>query len=84
MQQRFSLREIDAAAALLHGGGVLAYPTEAVFGLGCDPHDRAPFERLFALKQRPSTQGVLLIFSSQGPTRQLYSSADPIVENDGG
>jgi tRNA A37 threonylcarbamoyladenosine synthetase subunit TsaC/SUA5/YrdC len=26
---------------LLHSGGVLAYPTEAVFGLGCDPHDHA-------------------------------------------
>jgi len=57
----FTLAELDAAAALLHGGGVLAYPTEAVFGLGCDPHDRAAFERVFALKQRPATQGVLLI-----------------------
>ena len=61
MLQRFTLADLDAAAALLHGGGVLAYPTEAVFGLGCDPHDRAAFERLFALKQRPPTQGVLLI-----------------------
>lgn len=61
MLQRFTLAELDAAAALLHGGGVLAYPTEAVFGLGCDPHDQAAFERLFALKQRPATQGVLLI-----------------------
>jgi len=59
--RRFTLAELDAAAALLHGGGVLAYPTEAVFGLGCDPHDRAAFERIFALKQRPPTQGVLLI-----------------------
>ena len=61
MTARFSLTELDAAAALLRGGGVLAYPTEAVFGLGCDPHDRQAFERLFALKQRPPTQGVLLI-----------------------
>lgn len=61
MLQRFDLAGFDAAAALLRRGGVLAYPTEAVFGLGCDPHDRAAFERLFALKQRPSTQGVLLI-----------------------
>jgi hypothetical protein len=48
-------------AAALRAGGVVAYPTEAVFGLGCDPHDRAAFDRLFALKQRPPTQGVLLI-----------------------
>jgi L-threonylcarbamoyladenylate synthase len=58
---RFTLAELDAATALLRRGGVLAYPTEAVFGLGCDPHDRAAFEHVFALKQRPATQGVLLI-----------------------
>lgn len=61
MTARFTLADCDAAAALLHRGGVLAYPTEAVFGLGCDPGDRGAFERLFALKQRPPTQGVLLI-----------------------
>ena len=61
MLRRFSVAELDSAASLLHQGGVLAYPTEAVFGLGCDPHDHAAFERLFALKQRPPTQGVLLI-----------------------
>jgi L-threonylcarbamoyladenylate synthase len=58
---RFTLDDLPAAAALLRAGGVLAYPTEAVYGLGCDPHDRQAFERLFALKQRPPTQGVLLI-----------------------
>jgi L-threonylcarbamoyladenylate synthase len=59
--RRFGLADVDAAAALVRGGGVLAYPTEAVYGLGCDPHDRVAFERLFALKERPATQGVLLI-----------------------
>lgn len=61
MVKRFTFSQLDEAAALLHGGGVLAYPTEAVFGLGCNPHDVAAFERLFALKQRPPQQGVLLI-----------------------
>ena len=50
----------DAVAAL-RAGGVVAYPTEAVYGLGCDPQDQAAFDRLFAIKQRPPTQGVLLI-----------------------
>jgi L-threonylcarbamoyladenylate synthase len=61
MTARYTLADTEAAAALLRNGGVLAYPTEAVYGLGCDPHDRIAFERLFALKQRPPTQGVLLI-----------------------
>ena len=50
----------DAAAAL-RAGGVVAYPTEAVYGLGCDPGNQNAFERLFAIKRRPPTQGVLLI-----------------------
>ncbi|HEY0178496.1 MAG TPA: Sua5/YciO/YrdC/YwlC family protein [Dokdonella sp.] len=53
--------ELRTAAAALRAGGVVAYPTEAVYGLGCDPRDAAAFERLFALKQRPPTHGVLLI-----------------------
>lgn len=61
MLQRFALAELEAAAGVLQRGGVLAYPTEAVYGLGCDPHDHRAFERLFALKQRPPSQGVLLI-----------------------
>lgn len=53
-----SLAEVVAA---LRAGGVVAYPTEAVYGLGCDPRNRRACERLFAIKQRPPTQGVLLI-----------------------
>ncbi len=52
---------IEAAANALRAGGVIAYPTEAVWGLGCDPEDAAAVRRLFELKQRPATTGVLLI-----------------------
>ncbi|WP_233840553.1 Sua5/YciO/YrdC/YwlC family protein [Dyella sp. 2HG41-7] len=61
MSKRYTLAELDGAADVLRSGGVVAYPTEAVFGLGCDPHNRTAFERIFELKQRPATQGVLLI-----------------------
>ncbi len=40
---------------------VIAYPTEAVFGLGCDPDSEAAVERLLALKQRPREKGLILI-----------------------
>ena len=52
---------IESAVAALRRGGVVAYPTEAVWGLGCDPHDASAVMRLFALKQRPNATGVLLI-----------------------
>ena len=50
-----------AAAAALRRGGVIAYPTEAVWGLGCDPFDEAAVLRLLAIKQRPREKGMILI-----------------------
>jgi L-threonylcarbamoyladenylate synthase len=52
---------IAAAVAALRSGDVIAYPTEAVYGLGCDPSNAAAVAQLFAMKQRPAEQGVLLI-----------------------
>ena len=52
---------LSDAVAALRAGGVVAYPTEAVYGLGCNPQNHAAFDRLFAIKRRPPTQGVLLI-----------------------
>lgn len=63
MPKHYTLAQLPSAADALRQGDVIAYPTEAVFGLGCDPHNRAAFERIFELKQRPSSQGVLLIAS---------------------
>lgn len=45
----------------LRRGGVLAYPTEAVWGLGCDPLNAAAVERIFRLKGRPRDKGLILI-----------------------
>lgn len=51
----------DEAAKVLRRGGVIAYPTEAVWGLGCDPFDETAVMRLLAIKQRPMDKGVILI-----------------------
>jgi L-threonylcarbamoyladenylate synthase len=53
--------DIPAAAALIARGGVVAYPTEGVWGLGCDPFDRDAVTRLLDIKQRPVDKGVILI-----------------------
>lgn len=49
------------AADVLLGGGVIAYPTEGVFGLGCLPDDIAAIEHLLDIKQRDATKGLILI-----------------------
>ncbi|MCU7808774.1 MAG: Sua5/YciO/YrdC/YwlC family protein [Candidatus Thiodiazotropha sp. (ex Semelilucina semeliformis)] len=52
---------LRTAARLLRLGAIVAYPTEAVFGLGCNPYDEAAVFRLLALKQRPVEKGMILI-----------------------
>ena len=46
---------------LFNAGAVFAYPTEAVYGLGCDPTNGQAVTKLFQLKLRPREKGVILI-----------------------
>ncbi|MDJ0738719.1 MAG: Sua5/YciO/YrdC/YwlC family protein [Gammaproteobacteria bacterium] len=63
MSSKRSFR-LQIAARRLRDGAVVAYPTEAVFGLGCDPLNRDAVYRLLALKGRPVDKGLILIASS--------------------
>ncbi|HEU0188173.1 MAG TPA: Sua5/YciO/YrdC/YwlC family protein [Gallionellaceae bacterium] len=65
-----------ALAAHLRRGGLIAYPTEYCFGLGCDPSNRNAVKRLLALKQRPQHKGLILI---AGRYAQLASYLQPIT-----
>ena len=55
---------IKRAAAILHQGGIVAYPSEGVWGLGCDPNNGEAVLRLLALKQRSWQKGLILIAAS--------------------
>jgi L-threonylcarbamoyladenylate synthase len=44
-----------------HRGGIIAYPTEAVFGLGCDPDNLDAIERLLQVKNRTPNKGLILL-----------------------
>ena len=50
-----------AVNRLLERGGLIAYPTEAVFGLGCDPLNGEAVQRLLHLKGRSQGKGVILL-----------------------
>lgn len=65
--------DVATAAALLARGGVLAYPTEGVWGLGCDPFDETAVLRLLDIKQRSVAKGVILI---AGAAAQLDAFVD--------
>lgn len=55
---------LNLAAKTLNQGGIIAYPTEAVFGLGCYPEDVYSVARILSLKGRSVRKGLILIASN--------------------
>jgi L-threonylcarbamoyladenylate synthase len=56
--------QLNLAVKTLNRGGIIAYPTEAVFGLGCFPEDIHSVARILALKGRSVSKGLILIAAS--------------------
>jgi L-threonylcarbamoyladenylate synthase len=65
------------AARTISDGGVVAYPTEAVFGLGCDPLDGDAVERILAMKRRDVSKGLILIAADP---HQILPFVEPLSE----
>jgi len=57
----FSNWQLRQACLALQEDGVLAYPTEAIFGVGCDPWSETAIIKLLAMKRRPLEKGLILI-----------------------
>lgn len=60
-----------AAAAILRQGGLVAFPTETVYGLGADALDSAAVSRVFALKGRPSNNPLIVHVTGEAMAKQL-------------
>jgi L-threonylcarbamoyladenylate synthase len=66
-------------AAHLRRGGLIAYPTESCYGLGCDPGNRTAVLRLLKLKQRPQYKGLIIIASRY---RQVARYLQPLTSEE--
>ncbi len=74
---RHTLLTPEKAADIMRDGGVIAYPTEAVFGLGCDPRAEAAVRRILSLKQRAESMGLILIGSAYSQFHDWVGDCDP-------
>lgn len=54
----FTLKKL---ISIVQAGGVIAYPTEGVFGLGCDFKNAEAVHRILAIKKRPASKGLILV-----------------------
>lgn len=66
--------KFQLACEILKQGKIIAYPTEAVWGLGCDPHNRAAVERILQLKNREIEKGLILLAANMEQLGPLLDS----------
>lgn len=75
---------LERAARILHGGGLVALPTETVYGLGANALDRVAVERIFEAKSRPAWDPVIVHLASQamldGLVEEIPDAARKLME----
>lgn len=75
---RHAVTQLAALRRFLANGGVIAYPTESCYGLGCDPRNAGAVTRILRLKRRPKAKGLILI---AGKLPQLLPYLAPLPEH---
>lgn len=67
---------IERAAEVIAAGGIVAYPTDTSYGLGCDPRNRDSLERLIAVKRRDRRLGFPLLFADESQCELYHEFQD--------
>ena len=65
--------QIQQAVNIIRSGGIISYPTESVFGLGCDPLNETAVNRILQLKKRSVDKGLIIVASN-------LEQLDPYIE----
>ncbi|MCX5850595.1 MAG: L-threonylcarbamoyladenylate synthase [Deltaproteobacteria bacterium] len=72
---------VEKAADIMRHGGVIAYPTETFYGLGCDTTHKKAIEHLFSIKGRSVAKPVPLIIGTRGDLARYVRSIPRVAEH---
>jgi L-threonylcarbamoyladenylate synthase len=73
------MNDIGNAIKILKQGGIVIFPTDTAFGIGCRADSASAVERLFLLRKRPSSQAVPVLVDSVEMAQKYYSPTLPNV-----
>lgn len=69
----YSTNLLAKVRAHIKNGGLIAYPTESCYGIGCDPFNRIAIDRVIQIKGRKRSKGLIVIAGSQKQLKDLLS-----------
>jgi len=72
---------IQQTVQVLHDGGLILYPTDTLWGIGCDATNKKAIEKIFALKQRTDSKSLVLLASDMDMISRYVSQIPDIAYN---
>lgn len=74
MEKPYSETDLDAALRVLRAGGIILYPTDTVWGIGCDATNSAAVRKIYALKRRSDSKSMLVLTAGVSPVTATLRS----------
>lgn len=73
--------ENDLAESLkvLRSGGIILYPTDTIWGIGCDATNKQAIQRIYKLKQREESKSLIILLADERALMQYIAAPDPAV-----
>lgn len=71
--------EIEKAVQALKEGKTMLYPTDTIWGIGCDATDRQAVEKVFALKKRPDSKSLIVLVSDESMLEEYVEEVPQIA-----
>jgi L-threonylcarbamoyladenylate synthase len=68
--------DIEKCLEVLNNGGVILYPTDTIWGLGCDATNEAAVEKIYRIKQRPSSKSLIVLLADERDVLRSVAGLD--------
>lgn len=71
--------EVSKCSEVLNSGGIILYPTDTVWGIGCDALDEKAIDRIFEIKQRPKEKSLIVLLAEAKDILQYIAAPPPDI-----
>lgn len=72
-------QDLEHCLSVLHAGGTILYPTDTVWGIGCDATNPAAVQKVFNIKERPAQKSMIVLLADEKDILQYVANPDPHV-----
>ena len=77
----YSEQDIQSALQILRSGGIILYPTDTIWGIGCDATNEVAVQKIYGLKQRPDHKSMIVLLATERDLLQYIAAPDMEVFN---